>query len=439
MHTTGPGTGPGDRGDPHKSPDGPKPLDDTATKEEELAEVDAEALLQRRTSPRKRAVQAGLAALCLVVVVGVFHQVTAQPSRLAESTPLPGTGALLVAVQSNLSFGSVSIDGKKLVGKPPFFFQLLGSGATVVYTAPPFTPQTCKVSWTGNATAIPINVHGRTCILNYDIVSATVHGQVVAAFSGVVFEFGMGDLPATLQASARDFVRQVVTPVSLSTTVPVGQYYAIGRNARGMILSRQATTPLDAQVSLQLPTTLDPSSSALCPDLLCAGFDLPVSPATPAVSKDQLWASQLPLAMTWQFLQPDGRLVGMEPNSRISSITILLLALDSQHHWHLAQYASPADLLDAQRQSIHSTVCEMGMSELETALQSQQKLSQTVADITDQGVAGCKIRITGIGGEVTGTVVWRFGVLLAADGTTHSAYPWLPLAPRAEVDAVSGP
>jgi hypothetical protein len=35
-------------------------------------------------------------------------------------------------------------------------------------------------------------------------------------------------------------------------------------------------------------------------------------------------------------------------------------------------------------------------------------------------------------------VVRHFGVLLAADAQTQSAYPWLPLAPQAEVNAVNG-
>jgi hypothetical protein len=438
VHNKAPRTDPSDQNDPNESREVPKPVDDADTKEEELTEVDAEALLHHRTSVRKRAVQAALILLCLLMMVGVFHNVTMQPSRLSASTPTPSTSDSLVAIQSNLSFGSVSIDGKKLPGKPPFFFQLTSRGATIVYSAPPFAPQTCQVSWTGDGTQIPINVRGPTCSLNYDIVSATVHGQVIAAFSGVVFESGMGDLPAIFQASALDFVRKVVTPVSLSTTVPVGQYYATGRGTRGMILSRQATKPLDAQVSLLVPSPQELSSSALCPQLLCAGFDLPLGPATPAASKDQLWASLMPWAMTWKFLQPDGQLVGMERNSQISSITILILALDSQHHWHLGQYASPADLLDAQRQNIHSTICDTGVSELESALQSQQDFNQTVAVVTDKGLAGCIFKITRIDETGTDTVVWRFGVLLAADRATHSDYPWLPLAPQAEVDAVSG-
>ena len=40
------------------------------TREAGLEEIDAETLLHRRASPRKRAVQAGLALLCVLVVFG---------------------------------------------------------------------------------------------------------------------------------------------------------------------------------------------------------------------------------------------------------------------------------------------------------------------------------------------------------------------------------
>ena len=54
----------------------------------------------------------------------------------------------------------------------------------------------------------------------------------------------------------------------------------------------------------------------------------------------------------------------------------------------------------------------------------------------DHGVDGCEIRLTQNDGTITGTVVWRLGVLLAADAKTRSNYRWLPLAPRAELDEV---
>ena len=58
------------------------------------------------------------------------------------------------------------------------------------------------------------------------------------------------------------------------------------------------------------------------------------------------------------------------------------------------------------------------------------------------GVEGCEFRVTG---GVTpedkrasgGVILWRFGVLLAADSASLAAYPWLPLAPPAEIAAVS--
>ena len=54
----------------------------------ELEEIDAETLLHRRASPRKRAVQAGLALLCVLVVLGggLYNYSPAYRSICIDST-----------------------------------------------------------------------------------------------------------------------------------------------------------------------------------------------------------------------------------------------------------------------------------------------------------------------------------------------------------------
>ena len=106
--------------------------------------------------------------------------------------------------------------------------------------------------------------------------------------------------------------------------------------------------------------------------------------------------------------------------------------------WHLAPFVSPTLILDERRQMIPDSLCTTGMNELSSALQDHQAGSLEVSTSIDHGLAGCEIQITQTDGTVIGTAVWRLGVLLAADAKTHRVYPWLPLAPHAEVAVVNG-
>ena len=319
----------------------------------------------------------------------------------------------MVSIVANLSFGTVTVDGKPLSGKPPYSFQAAPGGDTVRYLAPPFSPQTCRVFWYDNSTPPQLGAGGTNCELSY--TSQTVDNQINSSYV-LNFEFRLEDLPIALQTSAVNFLRQVITPVSLSTTVPKGQYYATSRDNRGIILSRLSTSPLTARVSLLLPSPQDLTfSNSWCPELICAALDVPSAADVLPGSSNQLWAIQIPLALEWQFLTRQGQVVGTEHQSQLGPDTVLILALDSQQHWRLAQYSSPIDFLDQQLRMIPNSLCTTGMSELSEALQTLQPGNPNMIPTNDHGVEGCEIQLTQNNGTVVGTVVWRLGVLLAAD------------------------
>ncbi len=115
----------------------------------------------------------------------------------------------------------------------------------------------------------------------------------------------------------------------------------------------------------------------------------------------------------------------------------VVLALEARQQWQLQHVTPSLALIDQQRQMIPNLLCSSGTTELSNALQNQQAGALEVSVSLDHGLEGCEIHITRYDGTVVGRVVWRFGVLLAADSKTHAAYPWLPLAPQAETDVVS--
>jgi hypothetical protein len=141
--------------------------------------------------------------------------------------------------------------------------------------------------------------------------------------------------------------------------------------------------------------------------------------------------------MNWRFSLPeDGQLVGSEHVGRLSYALTMTLVLDSHQQWHLAQ---PTTLPDELQQLIPQTFCGVEENELQSALADHHAGNHFSFNTPNQGEpAGCEMQITQDNGPLIGTVVWRFGVLLAADLQTQRSFPWLPLAPQAEVNAVNG-
>jgi hypothetical protein len=336
-------------------------------------------------------------------VLGLFHAISPAATLPLAPTPLARTSPSQVTIVANLNFGSVTVNGKKLVGKPPFLFSAAPAGDTIIYSAPPFASRSCYVFWYGSGTSAQLGAGGSNC----EMGSSTVRVSSWVSSSYVLtFQFGLDDLPAALQATTLDFVRQVITPAALSVAVPSGQYYATGRDGRGMILSRQATTPLTTLVSVLLPTPQDlAASSTGCSEVICPAQGISLVHASTSVPIDQFCVVQIPLVMRWQFVLPDGQRVGVEDQSQAGSSATVALALDAQQQWHLAQSASLVPLVDEQSPMIPNVVCSTGINELVSALQIQNAGQLEVIPSTNHGLAGCEIRISRYNGAVTGKVV----------------------------------
>ena len=206
----------------------------------------------------------GAAAAVILVILGlaaVVSQLTS--SGTSNPTVRPIETGSLIAVVANISFGSITVGSGKESGTPPFFFNLGSTATTITYAAPPFRTQTCTVSWAANPdSSSPLNTSGSHCIGTGEVIDGSFGGKTLAASTSLFFQFTVGDLPAALQTSAVALVGRTILPVSQSTSVPAGQYYATRRDAHGMILSRQTPTTLTAQASLLLPT---PQSTMLSP------------------------------------------------------------------------------------------------------------------------------------------------------------------------------
>ncbi len=133
---------------PLASGDGWETWDDES-EEYEPETIDAEDLIQRRASPRKRAIQIGTALALALVIVLVLHSAIPQVNRPTVAAPAPTAlnSPRMVAILSNVTYGTVTINGKRQSGHMPFVFTPGATPVLVTFDAPPFAPQTCRVSW----------------------------------------------------------------------------------------------------------------------------------------------------------------------------------------------------------------------------------------------------------------------------------------------------
>jgi hypothetical protein len=145
----------------------------------------------------------------------------------------------------------------------------------------------------------------------------------------------------------------------------------------------------------------------------------------------------------WQFHSSAGAEVATSPPWSAQLPVSLLLTYDTQRGWIVdqrkTQQLAGFDLAAAHTQS----VCDGGVMGLLTAahLSQQGVLAPAVAVLHDNRLEGCELELQttqGVAATPVGHFVWRFGVLLAADGPAHAVLPALPLAPAGEVAAVGG-
>src|SRR5258708_28423562 len=126
--------------------------------------TDAEDLLERRVLLRIRALQGlGLLVVLLVVVSVIGRSLQAPldhaPAVVPTSTPV-SLGPVLVL--SNVTFGTVAVNGTLLSGPPPLVTSFRRGLNSLTLTAVPLRPRTCTVQWP------EVQVHG-VCDVRRDV------------------------------------------------------------------------------------------------------------------------------------------------------------------------------------------------------------------------------------------------------------------------------
>jgi hypothetical protein len=413
---------------------------------DQLESVELEDALAARVPRRQKLTRGALAVAALVIVLGaLLRDALPLPHwSLAAARPAPtavsggqishwqvrsgaGWAPGPVNIYSNVSYGTVTLNGVHLSGSPPLSVPSLAPGLnTVALDAVPFPPVSCTIytigtsgeGGTGYQTRNPCLVDGYGDRLN-----------IYVYLSGA-------NLPATTAARALSTLRVAVSQLPTEyADVPTGEYYATGISAAGAITYARAAEPLGALLeyapdiagtssagAIQLP-----GFTAPCDELRCGGvtFQGPLQTAA--------WLVSEPVLLRMRFVTGDGALKG--------ALTLpgavpprFALAYRADGTWQTVNLdASVAGDVTPPAQ------CETGLNLLSARLDATQGGGGSLgAGATGHTLDGCQYSVATASGG-TAVFVWRFGVLLAADASAHALLPALPIAPPSALLALVPP
>jgi hypothetical protein len=404
------------------------PLLSTDQQTDDTAQFDLQPEDTPPPSPRKRVIQIGLVVVAFVVALAVVGvPLVARQTPVTPAIPQPPGPPQIVLLRSNINFGTVTINGKRQPGTLPMFFTVHTTARDPVYqievNAPPFSVVTCTVSFLhGVFTA------GGSSNCNLDPASGfpemTANGVTAKPDFLVDLSFSSEELPTSQQNQINTLLESLTLQQTM--TVPAGSYIATSFNANyNTITSQRVTTPVQATASLSASTNFTLLGFS-CNGLVCqSGIIIDSTP-----SKSQNWTIEVPTALRWQSITTSGRMLG-DVSFPVAGLTQVMLTYKANTGWSLAPSSMSTPGADAF--ALSNLDCNTGLVILQQLLQFS---SVSFSGENGQDVAGCEITVQDSSGS-DNNFLWRFGVLMAVDKAAHQALPNLPIAPQAEIYAIS--
>lgn len=389
------------------------------------------AALHGRSRRRGLEALAVLGALVLAVAVVL--------ASIRGMAPSGGTTSLTVtpvqeqvALASNVTFGTFTLNGKRLKGAPPLLVTLRNGRNTITLTAPPFRPKTCTLVFPGQ------QPEGSDCGAGMG-EQVVIGGRTLTPFLTIDVDLSAADLPPNLAKSAQAAVAAALSGVSLHTTVPRGDYYALKEDASSVPVAQRAAATMRADLAFLLPGSSGANRCA--PYGFCTGA-VPFASDQEAPLPTNVWSVSINAQMQWTFAPPGAPPLIATPLDE-GFPTPIWLVYDGAGGWQVTAPGASAAGPPFSAQ-FSSGICFAGSMLLSNAGASMgQQFGTGTGGTGDHAVDGCAIQMLPNGGSggppaPLGSVIWRFGALLAADTGAHKLLPLLPVAPPDEVRTLIG-
>lgn len=414
-----------------------------------LTSVELDHLLQSRQSSRRRFLQAGSITLVVALVAGffVYHLWAGGFGHDSTSISRPPTDISIVLV-SSVTYGSLSVNGKRLNSPPPAIASFHVGTNTVDLETPPFLPQHCEITWPEQ------QVIGATCAINLNTQPnpqpLTVRGHVVRPVFLVAILLTAAQLPQDARNSALHVVGEALAEVPTITAkqVPVGQYFAVG-NIVGNVLEstyhlHQLNEPILAKAVTGSPLTPPPGGTPDCSNLGCTSSLQPeyASQLPHILSTDNLWQVGTAVSLRLDFSTAEG-------TSRGSLVLIpyrvltLFLSYVPEVGWRVVTVDPASDRgFPTLSSQLDEYVCEVGGGWVQQLAKHTLPATTSISLenlSSSHGLRGCKLQLDIQQSNSTqfAQFVWRFGALLSVNATAHQFFPSLPMAPSDEIAAVT--
>ncbi len=418
----------------------------TDSASDHLSSVELDTLLQPKQSSRKRLVQAGSITLALLLVIGFFvyphwaaafgHGGATPPSQSTATADVP------IVLLSNVTYGSLSVNGKPLNSPPPAIVYLHAGNNTIDLKTPPFLPQHCQISWPEQ------QVTGSTCTLKYDTQTYTVRGRSVVPVFVIDMLLTAAQLPQDARDAAFHAVGAALTDLSVASSLPVpaGQYFAVGDLPTSKLHVNQLTETIQAKVVADAPAERSPVGGPDCRSLGCASSLQPDS-ATQLPQEfgtSNVWAITSAISLRLDFSTTRGTSRGSLMLSTFDQLP-LVLTYTPDGGWRILTEDPANPYVITLSSQIDENVCNAGRNRIFQL--AQQTLPATTVSsfgieetLNSHGLRGCEFQESVPQGNSTqpAQFLWRFGALLAENTTAHQLFPGIPIAPRDEIAAAIG-
>ncbi|MGH2516630.1 MAG: hypothetical protein ACRDHP_13330, partial [Ktedonobacterales bacterium] len=268
------------------------------------SQIDLDAALSRRRPLRARLlVVALLVALVAAVVAPLWRALS---SRACPAGAVAGHTTALIL--SNVSTGSVILDGQRTAYRDALVLHLHPGINTIVFDAPPFRSRSCVLTWPAGSASDTCRGPDQSSPFYPHPAAIEVNGGLLRPDYIISFPLALPDLPAALRAQALGSVSQLLArdAATWPATVPTGEHYAASMNAQGVTTATIASVPLHATPTVAFDTA---GTINGCADELCATTGGAGELGHPQTDGSLRWAVARPVFLGWRFASPTGDLL----------------------------------------------------------------------------------------------------------------------------------
>ncbi len=325
-------------------------------------------------------------------------------------------------------WGDLRIDGltvpQKQVLQRVRAISLAPGAHTLDYSAPPFAPLHCTIT-------VPADTTSDTCPLSNgaDDVPTLYHDTVRKLnLRASLTDLSPQQLTALIKASSTG-----LAAASPTTTVAPGEHYLTA----GGTVTNTSKLPIQATLLYSLSDSLtDAQTHQLfkVEDTPCQTLCLYV----PLLDQTPLdWGVVAHVALSWSYAVPHSAVQGPLTSDLDTMDIAVPLHITWQHGWHITLLQVTQTVYGGQ---VSNPICVPAYEALDSMLANSSFQGSEADTKPASGVEGCLIRWREWSGPSTGPgtygppkyLLYRFGVLLAANDDAHHTFPTLPLADASE-------